>query len=104
LIDVLARCVLVRRTMTTTAWGKADVLEEVWIKQTAPSQKKGEGRKEFETLVQLLEGNDGESLVRFSYSTDKAVRRGPVTFRRADLAKLKQALTKAPRLKAALKL
>ena len=89
------------RAMTTTAWGKADVLEEVWIKQTAPGQK-GE-KKEFETLVQLLEGNDGENFVRFSYSTDKAVRRGPVTFRKADLVKLKQQLGKTPRLRAALK-
>jgi len=87
--------------MATTAWGKAEVLEEVSIKQTAKDE--GGEKKEFETLVQLLEGANGEELVRFSYSTDKAVRRGPVTFRQNDLVKLKQSLGKAPRLRAALR-
>jgi hypothetical protein len=70
--------------MTTTAWGEATLVEEITIKQGA------DGRS-FATLVQLLEGEGGEELVRFAYSTGGAARRGPVT-----------ALAKAPRLRAAL--
>ncbi len=81
--------------MTTTAWGNASIVEEVAIKQSA------EG-KEFSTLVQLLEGPEGESLVRFAYSTGGAARRGPVTLRPADIHRLRKALAKAPRLRAAL--
>ncbi len=81
--------------MTTTAWGKATLVEEISIKQGA------EGRS-FATLVQLLEGEGGEELVRFAYSTGGTARRGPVTLRRADLDRMKKALAKAPRLRAAL--
>jgi hypothetical protein len=85
--------------MTTTAWGSAKVVEEVSIAQIA----KYEGdQKSFTTLVQLLEGEDGESLVRFAYSTGNAARRGPVTLRAQDIHKLRKALAKAPRLRAAL--
>lgn len=84
--------------MTTTAWGEATVLEEVSIKQHAP-----EGRS-FTTLVQLLEGKSGELFVRFAYSTDGTARRGPVTLRRPDLERLRKALGKTPRLRAALRL
>ena len=80
---------------TTTAWGKAAILEEVAVRQTANG-------KEFTTIVQLLQGEDGVSLVRFAYSTDDAVRRGPVTLRPPDIHRLKKALTKTPRLRAAL--
>jgi len=83
--------------MTTTAWGKATVIEEISIKQTA------EGRA-FATLVQLLEGEEGEPLVRFAYSTGGTARRGPVTLRRADIERMRKALAKAPRLRAALAL
>jgi hypothetical protein len=82
--------------MTTTAWGEATVLEEISIKQSASA-----GRT-FSTLVQLLEGESGELLVRFAYSTGGAARRGPVTLRRTDLDRMKKALGKAPRLRAAL--
>jgi hypothetical protein len=85
--------------MTTTAWGSAAIVEEVTVKQT--SNRLGE-KKEFETLVQLLEGEDGESLVRFAYSTGGTARRGPVTLRAPDIHRLKKALAKAPRLRAAL--
>jgi hypothetical protein len=85
--------------MTTTAWGAAAIVEEVSIKQTA--SRLGE-KKEFETLVQLLEGEDGESLIRFAYSTGGAARRGPVTLRAPDVHKLRKALAKTPRLRAAL--
>lgn len=81
--------------MTTTAWGNATVVEEVSIAQSA-------GEKEFATLIELLEGSAGETLVRFSYSTDGTARRGPVTLRPADMAKLRKALGKTPRLRAAL--
>ena len=81
--------------MTTTAWGEATLVEEITIKQGA------EGRS-FATLVQLLEGKNGEPLVRFAYSTGGTARRGPVTLRRADLERMKKALAKAPRLRAAL--
>jgi hypothetical protein len=81
--------------MTTTAWGEATIVEEITIKQTA------EGRS-FATMVQLLEGTSGEALVRFAYSTGGTARRGPITLRRADLARLKKALAKAPRLRDAL--
>lgn len=81
--------------MTTTAWGKAAIVEEVAVKQSADG-------KEFSTLVQLLEGEEGESLVRFAYSTGGAARRGPVTLRPADIHRLRKALAKTPRLRAAL--
>jgi hypothetical protein len=81
--------------MTTTAWGKATVIEEVTVKQVASG-------KPFATLVQLLEGEEGERLVRFAYSTDGTARRGPVTLRGNDLERLKKSLVKAPRLKEAL--
>ena len=85
--------------MTTTAWGRAAIVEEVTVKQSAT--RRGEQR-EFSTLVQLLEGEDGESLVRFAYSTGGAARRGPVTLRPSDIHRLKKALAKTPRLRAAL--
>ena len=81
--------------MTTTAWGNASIVEEVAVKQSANG-------KEFSTLVQLLEGEEGESLVRFAYSTGGAARRGPVTLRPADIHRLRKALAKTPRLRAAL--
>ena len=81
--------------MTPTAWGNAAIVEEVAVKQSANG-------KEFSTLVQLLEGEDGESLVRFAYSTGGAARRGPVTLRPADIHRLRKALAKTPRLRAAL--
>jgi len=81
--------------MTTTAWGNASIVEEVAVKQSANG-------KEFSTLVQLLEGEGGESLVRFAYSTGGSARRGPVTLRPADIHRLRKALAKTPRLRAAL--
>ena len=79
--------------MATTAWGDADVVEEVRIKQTA-------GDREFESLVQLLEGGEGDKLVRFAYATDGTARRGPVTMRVRDLDRMRKALAKAPGLRA----
>ena len=83
-------------TTTQTPWGKATTLEEVAI-----AQRKGDRR--FSTVVQLLEGADGGELVRISYSTGGAVRRGPVTLRERDLDRLRDALAATPRLRRALK-
>ena len=85
--------------MTITAWGQATVVEEVSVPQS--SVVDGE-TKEFATIIALLEGPAGESLVRFAYSTGGTSRRGPVTLRPADMLKLKKALRKTPRLRAAL--
>jgi len=60
--------------------------------------------KQFATLVQLLEDEKGELLVRFAYATDGTARRGPVTLRRADLERLRAALKKTPKLAAVLDL
>ena len=46
-----------------TPWGRATVVEEVRIAQAG-------AEKEFAAIVQLLEGADGEPLVRFAYTTD----------------------------------
>lgn len=80
---------------TSTAWGKAYVIEHVEIPQHA------EG-KEFASVIELLEDSKGMSMLRFAYSTDGKARRGPVTLRAPDLARLKKALAKKPELAAAL--
>jgi hypothetical protein len=74
-----------------TPWGKATLVDEVRVQQRA-------GDKRFSSLVQLLEGNDGELLVRFAYATNGAARRGPVTLRARDLEKLRAALRERPEL------
>jgi hypothetical protein len=81
--------------VVTTAFGRATVAEQVTLKQRANG-------KQFATLVQLLEDDKGDWLVRFAYSTDGTARRGPVTLRGADLERLRVALRKKPRLRAAL--
>ncbi len=55
--------------MTTTAWGKAKVIEEVTVKQSA-------GGKPFATIVQLLEGAQSERLVRLIAREDSAAQGG----------------------------
>jgi hypothetical protein len=79
----------------TTPWGKAKTIEEVSVLQRT-------GEKRFMTRVELLETGAGERLVRFSYATDGASRRGPVTLRERDLAKLGAVLERAPELRQAL--
>jgi hypothetical protein len=81
--------------MVTTAFGEAEVAEQVTLRQRANG-------KQFSTLVQLLEDEKGDWLVRFAYATDGTVRRGPVTLRGADLERLRVALQKTPRLRALL--
>lgn len=79
--------------MVTTAFGSASVVERINVKQTADG-------KAFHTLVELLETDDGETLVRVAYSTDGVARRGPVTVRKADLRRVAKALERTPKLKA----
>ncbi len=80
----------------TTAWGSAKLLEEVTLPQRA-------GQKRFASVVQLLEDEKGEWLVRFAYTTDGTSRRGPVTLRGADLERLRSQLADRPSLAAALR-
>ena len=81
--------------MITTAWGAAELVEEVTVSQGSPERA-------FAARVQLLTDAEGATLVRFAYSTDDTARRGPVTLRAADLKKLARSLGKAPQLRAAL--
>ena len=80
---------------TATPWGPADLVEELTLQQQA-------GGKRFASRVQLLETAKGERLVRFAYSTDGTNRRGPVTLRARDIARLKAALADRPQLAEAL--
>ena len=82
-------------TRTTTPWGPAAVVEQLRLPQQA-------GDKRFSSLVELLENDRGERLVRFAYATDGTSRRGPVTLRERDLAKLRKALDRLPSLAATL--
>jgi hypothetical protein len=93
--DLGARFVYAAR-MASTPWGKADVVEEVSLKQTADDDR------EFCAVVQFLEDENGDGMIRFSYSTNEAVRRGPLTLRVVDLTRLKKALAKRPKLHHAL--
>jgi hypothetical protein len=76
---------------TATPWGPADLVEQLTVRQQA-------GDRRFSSLVQLLETDRGERLVRFAYSTGGPARRGPVTLRERDLAKLREALAQHPAL------
>jgi hypothetical protein len=78
-------------TKVATAWGKAAVVEELTLPPRA-------GGKRFSSMIQLLENDKGEKLVRFAYSTDGKARRGPVTLRAADLERLRQELAGSPGL------
>ena len=80
-----------------TPWGASSVVEQVAVPQRA-------GDKRFTVIVQLLETRRGERLIRFAYTTDGAARRGPVTMRASDVARLRVALEKAPALGEALAL
>jgi hypothetical protein len=78
-------------TKTATPWGAATLVEELSVPQRA-------GEKRFATIVQLLENERGERLLRFAYSTGGTARRGPVTLRGRDLERLRAALAEHPRL------
>ena len=75
----------------TTPWGEAGLVDEVSVAQRS-------GERRFATVLQLLEGPKGERLVRFAYTTDGLARRGPVTLRERDLARLRQAAAARPAL------
>jgi hypothetical protein len=80
----------------TTLWGKATLVDEVRLQQRA-------GDKRFASLIQLLEDEKGDWLVRFAYTTNGVTRRGPVTLRGADLERLRKALGDHDALAAALR-
>jgi hypothetical protein len=75
----------------STPFGPATLVERVSLPQKA-------GDLRFSSLVELLETERGDRLVRVAYSTDGTVRRGPVTFRARDVERLRAALAKAPAL------
>lgn len=79
----------------STPWGKATTVEQVSLAQRA-------GERRFATIVELLETTDGERLVRFAYTTDGSVRRGPVTLRSKDVERMQQLLGRTPELRKAL--
>ena len=81
----------------TTPWGAASVVEEVTLAQRA-------GERRFASIVQLLETDQGERLVRFAYSSGGSARRGPVTLRARDVERLRSALAEHPALAEALAL
>jgi hypothetical protein len=80
---------------TATPFGAATLVERVTLPQRA-------GERRFSSIVELLETDRGEQLVRVAYSTDGVVRRGPVTLRARDLDRLRSALEKVPALAALL--
>jgi hypothetical protein len=78
-------------TKTATPWGPARRLEGLTLPQRS-------GERRFASVVELLETDGGERLVRFAYSTGGAVRRGPVTLRARDVERLRAALLEHPGL------
>jgi len=82
---------------TATPWGTALLVEQVTVRQQA-------GGRRFASLVQLLETPSGERLVRFAYTSGGPARRGPVTFRARDVARLRAQLAQHPALAEALRL
>src|SRR5439155_6619473 len=80
---------------TATPWGNARKLEALTLSQRA-------GDRRFASVIELLETERGERLVRFAYTTGGAVRRGPVTLRARDVERLRSALGEYPGLAEAL--
>jgi hypothetical protein len=80
---------------SSTPWGPAHTVEQLTLPQRA-------AEKRFASVVQLLETDSGERLVRFAYTTGGVARRGPVTFRLRDLDRLRAALAEHPGLAEAL--
>jgi hypothetical protein len=79
-----------------TPWGPAHAVEQLTVPQRA-------GEKRFASLVQLLETDKGERLVRFAYTTGGVAGRGPITLRARDLERLRSALAEHPALAEALR-
>ena len=84
-----------RARRVATPWGPALLVEEVSLPQRA-------GDRRFSSIVQLLETERGERLVRFAYATGGTARRGPVTLRARDVERLRAALAEHPNLAAVL--
>jgi hypothetical protein len=84
-----------RPKTSATPWGPARVIEHVSLPQRA-------GEKRFASVIELLEADKGERLVRFAYTTGGVARRGPVTLRTKDLERLRAALSDHPELAEAL--
>jgi hypothetical protein len=80
----------------STPWGPASVLERLAMPQRA-------GVKRFSSVLELLETERGERLVRFAYTTGGVARRGPVTLRERDLERLLGKLARCPGLAALLR-
>jgi hypothetical protein len=80
-----------RKKSSATPWGSARTLEQLTLPQRA-------GEKRFAAVIQLLETDKGERLVRFAYTTGGVARRGPVTLRLRDLERLRTALAEHPEL------
>lgn len=84
-----------RPKTSATPWGPATTIEQLTLPQRA-------GEKRFASVVQLLETQKGERVVRFAYTTSGVARRGPVTLRARDLERLRAALAEHPGLAEAL--
>jgi len=84
-----------RSKSIATPWGAAHPVEQLTLQQRA-------GDRRFASIVQLLETDKGERLVRFAYTTDGTTRRGPVTLKLRDLERLRTALVEHPGLAEAL--
>lgn len=80
-----------RKKRSVTPWGSARTVEQLTLPQRA-------GEKRFASVIQLLETDKGERLVRFAYTTGGVARRGPVTLRLRDLERLRTALAEHPEL------
>jgi hypothetical protein len=80
---------------SATPWGPARLVEQLSLSQRA-------GDKRFASVVELLETDKGERLVRFAYTSGGVARRGPVTLRAKDLERLRTALAEHPELAEAL--
>jgi len=74
-----------------TPWGPTALVERLELRQRA-------GEKRFASAIELLETQRGERLVRFAYTTNGSVRRGPVTLRARDLERLRAQIRSAPGL------
>src|SRR2546423_9614772 len=85
-----------RPKTTATPWGAAHPVEQLTLQQRA-------GDKRFATLVQLLETDKGERLVRLADTTHGVARRGPVTLKSRDLQRLRAAPSEHPGLAAAIR-
>ncbi len=82
--DTFAASVVSMANKAATPWGPATTVDELKVPQRA-------GEKRFASVLQLLENERGETLVRFAYTTGGAARRGPVTLRSRDLERLRAA-------------